>query len=863
MTRGPCKRLRAKWLGRALCMAAALSAPTAFAYDWLQFGGDEAHSGSITVERTLGPRNVGTLVRKYTATLPGIADSPPVAARGVMLAGVPTDLLFVTTTDGGLVALNAATGAQVWAKFHGPGTCKINNVGGPCYTTSSPVIDVDRQFVYSYGLDGYVHKHFIADGMEQVWDGWPQLSSLKPYHEKGSSALSLATSGTATFLYAVHGGYPGDNGDYQGHLTAINLTDDTQKVFNANCSDVRAHFGDIPDTPNPLPPNPYCSSPRSAIWSRPGVIHDAATGRIFVTTGNGTYTGNANALNWSESILALNVDGTSVAVKPLDAYTPTNFASLDASDADLGSTSVAIIPMPPGSAFAHVGVQAGKDSKLRLVNLDNLSNGTLPAVAGRLGGQIGSIINVPQGGGVFTQPAVWINPVDDARWVFVATSGGVSGLQLKLDVSGNPSLESKWTFGQGGTSPVVVNGVLYYVGSNTLHALDPASGASLWTSNPGEVGSIHWQSPIVMNGWVYVTDQSAHLVAYAPASRKASAGFDVDADGKADIAWQNTLGQTALWKMDGASATAASLIMVDPNWRLTAYADFNGDGKSDFVWKNQNSGATAFWQMNGMGPSAVTVMMPDGSWSVAGFPDVNGDGIQDLLWRNTTTGATALWIMNGLKATAASLVMSDSNWTEVFSGDFNGDGRDDLVWYNATTGGTAIWLMDGLHAHAAGLVMTAPWVPLAIGDFDGDGKTDLLWRNSVTGVTNITLMDGLVATQTATLNTDAAWSVIQVGDINGDGRSDIVWQQTPATSTFPVQEWFMDGVQAIRTLGLSAFSSNTATVAALVDADGDQRADFVWRDAVTQGNTSLMLEDKATWRSLQANTTWIFVTPAH
>jgi hypothetical protein len=590
------------------------------------------------------------------------------------------------------------------------------------------------------------------------------------------------------------------------------------------------------------------------------VIHDPGTGRIFVSTGNGTYTGNTDGLNWSESILALNVDGTSVAVKPLDAYTPTNFASLDASDADLGSTSVAIIPMPAGSAFAHVGVQGGKDSKLRLVNLDNLSNGSLPAVAGRTGGQIGAIVNVPQGGGVFTQPAVWINPVDDTRWVFVATSGGVSGLQLKLDVSGNPSLASQWTFGQGGTSPVVANGVLYYVGNNTLHALDPTSGTSLWTSSPGEVGSIHWQSPIVFNGWVYVTDQSAHLVAYAPTSRTASAGFDVDGDGKADIAWQNSVGQTALWKMDGVNVTAASLIMVDSNWRFTAYADFNGDGKSDLVWKNERTGATAFWQMNGMGPSAVTVMMLDPAWSVAGFPDVNGDGIQDLLWHNIDTGATALWIMNGLKATAASLVMSDRNWNEVFSGDFDGDGRDDLVWYNSTTGDTAIWLMDGLHAHAAGLVMRAPWVPVAIGDFNGDGKSDLLWRNSTTGATNITLMDGLVATQTATLMSDASWSVLQVGDINGDGRSDIVWQHTPQSSSFPNQVWLMDGTQAHPTAQSSSFDT---TAAALIDADGDRRADFVWRDVATHGYTTLMLEDRTNWRSLQPNAEWIFVTPLH
>ena len=129
-----------------------------------------------------------------------------------------------------------------------------------------------------------------------------------------------------------------------------------------------------------------------------------------------------------------------------------------------------------GSRFAHLAVQGGKDSKLRLVNLDNLSNGPPPAVSGRLGGEVGSIINVPQGSQVFAQPAVWINPVDDTRWVFVATAGGLSGLQLHLDGAGNPSLVSKWTVPQGGASPIVANNVLYYAGGSDAARARPGVG---------------------------------------------------------------------------------------------------------------------------------------------------------------------------------------------------------------------------------------------------------------------------------------------------------------------------------------------------------------------------------------------------
>ena len=129
------------------------------------------------------------------------------------------DVLFTTSTQGDLIAIDAASGAVRWSKPHGPGTCKINNAGGPCYTTSTPAIDPNGTYVYSYGLDGFVHKHRITDGVEITTGGWPELAALKPFDEKGSSALALATVGSHVYLYVVHGGYPGDNGDYQGHLT--------------------------------------------------------------------------------------------------------------------------------------------------------------------------------------------------------------------------------------------------------------------------------------------------------------------------------------------------------------------------------------------------------------------------------------------------------------------------------------------------------------------------------------------------------------------------------------------------------------------------------------------------------------------
>jgi hypothetical protein len=469
-------------------------------YDWLQYNGDAAHGGNNTAETTITAQNVGTLQRLFQVTLPAVADGAPVVLTGVSTAGGVRDLVFVTTKAGHIVALDARTGATVWSAQNGTGTCRINRGSAACYTTSSPAIDPNRQFVYSYGLEGRVHKYAVGTGAEVTTGGWPEVATLKPWDEKGSPALVFATdaSGT-TWLYMANGGYPGDAGDYQGHITAINLADGSQHVFNTLCSDQAVHFVASPGAPD-------CSGVQSAVWARAPVVYDARIDRIFIATGNGAYAPLSHF--WGDTVMALSPGGAGAGGDPLDAWTPTNFQSLQAADADVGSTAPAILPNS-GTRYPHLAVQGGKDAMLRLLDLDDLSGQGGP---GHTGGQLFTVA-VPQGGIVLTAPAVWVNPADGSTWVFVSNGNGISGMTLTLDASGNPSLTTRWRNGAGGFSPLVANGVLYYAGSANLHALNPTTGATLLAY--AGIGSIHWESPVVANGVVYVTDEAAHLTALA------------------------------------------------------------------------------------------------------------------------------------------------------------------------------------------------------------------------------------------------------------------------------------------------------------------------------------------------------------
>jgi len=212
---------------------------------------------------------VANLKLLFRVTIPGQADTAPAYLSGVITPQGKMDLVFLTTTDGHTVAVNGANGDVIWQHQYGPNGCNINRSEKiwACYTTASPAVDPNRQYVYSYGVDGLVHKYQVGDGKEITGSGWPQLSTTKSVHEKGSSSLAFATNRSGvSYLYVASSGYPGDQGDYQGHLTTINLATGEQRVFNTLCSDQTVHFLETPSKPD-------CEETQGAIWGRPGVIY--------------------------------------------------------------------------------------------------------------------------------------------------------------------------------------------------------------------------------------------------------------------------------------------------------------------------------------------------------------------------------------------------------------------------------------------------------------------------------------------------------------------------------------------------------------------------------------------------------------
>ena len=465
-----------------LCAGLLSLAIPAAASDWPMFGHDPARSSVDVGDTILTVANVAHLRTLWQVSYGTVADSTPIFIQKVIVGGIARSMLFQTTKSGVTVATDANTGHTVW-RFR---------TTGPNITTSTPVEDPSGQAIYVPGVDGYVHKLNAATGQHVPARGFPARITRIPNTEKDASSLNLANG----YLYATTSGYDGDYPFYDGHVVSVRLSDGLEHVFNSLCSKVRT-----------LPIPSDCSDSDSGIWGRGGAVVDpdpSMHGAVFAATGNGDFDANTGGDNYGDSILGLSADVSTL----LGNYTPTDFVSLYQGDVDLGSTSPVILPRQNASRTPLMIVQGGKDSILRLVN-----RATLPGVGHEL-----QEISGPAP--LFSSPAVWTDP-SGRVWVFVEYQSEIDAYVLATN-NGSSRLVKMWSAGPGyasgeGASPVVSNGLVFAT-FDAIYALDARNGHILWNSSKTggkSIGSVHWESPIVVNGHVYCSDENGNLTAFA------------------------------------------------------------------------------------------------------------------------------------------------------------------------------------------------------------------------------------------------------------------------------------------------------------------------------------------------------------
>lgn len=342
------------------------------------------------------------------------------------------------------------------------------------------------------------------------------------------------------------------------------------------------------------------------------------------------------------------------------------------------------------------------------------------------------------------------------------------------------------------------------------------------------------------------------------------------------LLFENTSGVYAEWQVSGANITNAITLGVAPaGFVYAGVADLTGDGLSDVLFHNPQTGQYFAWFMSPTGYSSSAVICTPGIYeTLVGTGTFTNYAVQDLIFENTQTGVlTNYAFVNGALAwsvdigaagpywsverspfahpvappptifftdpggdiatwTASQAIVTggaiysnaNSGWNFLAGADFYGLGQPDILLQNAA-GQLAIWRTDGSHIIGGGNIGSpgGTWKYAGVGDFNGDGCADILFEDA-SGNYSAWLMNGtnIIGGGVSLGNPGAGETLAGIGDLTGSGTSDLVFVN--ASGTWEV--WFIanDGFVSTATIGGAGPGWSLAGIA---DMNGDGRQDIL------------------------------------
>ncbi len=334
-------------------------------------------------------------------------DPPRLAWRSPTLDGnlfgeplVYGNVVFVATENDTVYALSASNGTVIWSKHVGTA---VNAYQLPCGdvdpvvgVTGTPVIDADRGEIFVVAdeqtADGGASHHLV--GLD-IQTGSVELDQIvdppgsTPLTELQRTGLAL-DEGRVVFGF---GGNDGDCGYYHGYVASVLETGGSVRYFEVDQAN-----GDY----------------QGAVWMGGGSPVVDAKGNVWASAGNGSVRSSGDPYDDSDSVLELTPDMS------LEQYfAPDSWASDNASDLDLGSTSPALLS---DGLLLEVG-KSGigyllRDASLGGIGGEVASAQVCPGVAD--GGDVvsGTVVYVPCASGVTAvavsaSPAICLGRVDD------------------------------------------------------------------------------------------------------------------------------------------------------------------------------------------------------------------------------------------------------------------------------------------------------------------------------------------------------------------------------------------------------------------------------------------------------------------
>ncbi len=310
---------------------------------------DNNRDGVNATETILTPSNVNQAQFGMLFKVP-VDDqvyAQPLYMANVSISGGTHNVIFLATTNNSVYAFDADSGMQYWHVQLGPAftiqnggfTCRdvLGNSGimsTPVINPGAKTLNVVAQTWVNSTSSHQLHALNIATGADI--SGSPvniSADGFKSKYELQRAGLLLANNN----IYVTFAGHC-DQGSWAGYTFAYSASNLAQVgVFNAS-----------PDANG------------AALWqSGNGPASDAA-GNVYLVTGNGTWNGETD---FSETFLK-----TDSTLKLLDWHTPSDYANLDAGDADLTSSGPILIP---GTGLVIGG---GKDGVLQVIRTSNMGH---------------------------------------------------------------------------------------------------------------------------------------------------------------------------------------------------------------------------------------------------------------------------------------------------------------------------------------------------------------------------------------------------------------------------------------------------------------------------------------------------------
>jgi hypothetical protein len=595
---------------------------------------NNARTGAYTTETILTPSNVNqsNFGKLFSYPVDGRIYAQPLYVPGVNIPGKGThNVVFIETEHDSVYAFDADSNGGANATFlwritlldaaHGAapnettvpsGDVSSTDIVPEIGITSTPVIDLSTGTMYVVGktvlapntFNQRLHALDITTGAEK-FGGPKPISAQVPGTANGSMngflnfdpewenqrAGLLLQNGVVYIAFGSHG----DNGPWHGWIVSYNAA--TLQQLGAFCT-----------TPN---------GSGSGIWMSgagiAGEINDPVNhpyGRMFVSTGNGSFTATSppytNSMSYGDDII--NLDLTNGVPTVQDSFTPSNQSTLSSGDMDVGSGGVLLLPDQTSGAYTHLLVQAGKAGTVYLVNRDNMGgfNSTTDNVIQETTLET-TIAGTITNGGLWSTPAFWNNtlytwPAQSCDrpctepfplWAFSLTNGLLSTPPVpsgptSIFPGATPSVSSNGT--NNGIVWAITTDQYSAPGPAVLHAFNATNvGSELYNSSQNATrdtagAANKFAVPTIANGKVYVSTageldvyglapQTASPV-FSPASQSFSVSVSVtitDSTSGANIYYTKD-GSTPATSAGGATFQYSGPIPVSTTETITAIA---------------------------------------------------------------------------------------------------------------------------------------------------------------------------------------------------------------------------------------------------------------------------------------------------